>query len=87
MSKHPTAILLWIDIPRMENVWFLGGGSGHGFKHGPALGELMADLFLKDGKPDGMAAGAAFEEKSSATRGTQGEAVTVKPRALGGGRY
>src|SRR5258708_19783234 len=24
--------------PGMENVWFVGGGSGHGFKHGPALG-------------------------------------------------
>ena len=34
--------------PRMENVWLLGGGSGHGFKHGPALGEIMADLILKD---------------------------------------
>jgi len=33
--------------PRMENVWLLGGGSGHGFKHGPALGEMMADLILK----------------------------------------
>ena len=30
--------------PRMENVWLLGGGSGHGFKHGPALGEMMAEL-------------------------------------------
>jgi glycine/D-amino acid oxidase-like deaminating enzyme len=35
--------------PRMNNVWLLGGGSGHGFKHGPALGEIMADLILKDG--------------------------------------
>jgi glycine/D-amino acid oxidase-like deaminating enzyme len=34
--------------PRMENVWFLGGGSGHGFKHGPALGEMMAGLILKN---------------------------------------
>jgi glycine/D-amino acid oxidase-like deaminating enzyme len=34
--------------PRMENVWLLGGGSGHGFKHGPALGEMMAELILKD---------------------------------------
>jgi glycine/D-amino acid oxidase-like deaminating enzyme len=25
-----------------EKVWFLGGGSGHGFKHGPALGEMVA---------------------------------------------
>ncbi len=38
--------------PRMENVWLLGGGSGHGFKHGPALGELMAEMILKDGEPD-----------------------------------
>jgi glycine/D-amino acid oxidase-like deaminating enzyme len=34
--------------PHMENVWILGGGSGHGFKHGPALGELMAKLILKE---------------------------------------
>jgi glycine/D-amino acid oxidase-like deaminating enzyme len=38
--------------PRLDNVWLLGGGSGHGFKHGPALGEMMADLILKDGTPD-----------------------------------
>jgi len=38
--------------PQMENVWLLGGGSGHGFKHGPALGEMMADLILKDREPD-----------------------------------
>jgi glycine/D-amino acid oxidase-like deaminating enzyme len=37
--------------PRMENAWFLGGGSGHGFKHGPALGETMAELILKDREP------------------------------------
>jgi Glycine/D-amino acid oxidases (deaminating) len=34
--------------PRNENVWLLGGGSGHGFKHGPAIGEMMAELILKD---------------------------------------
>jgi sarcosine oxidase len=38
--------------PRMENVWILGGGSGHGFKHGPALGEMMAKLVLKGGEAD-----------------------------------
>jgi glycine/D-amino acid oxidase-like deaminating enzyme len=37
--------------PRMKNVWLFGGGSGHGFKHGPALGEMMAELILKDKKP------------------------------------
>jgi glycine/D-amino acid oxidase-like deaminating enzyme len=40
--------------PRMENVWLLGGGSGHGFKHGPALGQMMADLILKDDEPDAV---------------------------------
>jgi glycine/D-amino acid oxidase-like deaminating enzyme len=38
--------------PQMENVWLLGGGSGHGFKHGPAIGEMMAELILKDREPD-----------------------------------
>jgi monomeric sarcosine oxidase len=28
--------------PDFENVWLVGGGSGHGFKHGPALGEYVA---------------------------------------------
>ena len=28
--------------PEAENLWLVGGGSGHGFKHGPALGELVA---------------------------------------------
>jgi hypothetical protein len=26
--------------PAHDNVWLVGGGSGHGFKHGPAVGEL-----------------------------------------------
>ena len=36
--------------PEMENVWFAGGGSGHGFKHGPAVGEYVAGQLL-DGAP------------------------------------
>ena len=28
--------------PGLENVWLVGGGSGHGFKMGPALGEHVA---------------------------------------------
>jgi glycine/D-amino acid oxidase-like deaminating enzyme len=32
--------------PEAENVWFVGGGSGHGFKLGPALGEHVAHLVL-----------------------------------------
>lgn len=28
--------------PDFDNVWLAGGGSGHGFKHGPAVGEYAA---------------------------------------------
>ena len=30
--------------PRWDTVWIAGGGSGHGFKHGPAVGKHVADL-------------------------------------------
>ena len=30
--------------PRWQNVWLAGGGSGHGFKHGPAVGRYVAQL-------------------------------------------
>ena len=29
-------------LPGHDNVWLVGGGSGHGFKHGPAVGERVA---------------------------------------------
>lgn len=32
--------------PEFENVWLVGGGSGHGFKHGPAVGEYVAAQIL-----------------------------------------
>lgn len=28
--------------PEASNVWLVGGGSGHGYKHGPAVGEYVA---------------------------------------------
>jgi len=33
--------------PICENVWIAGGGSGHGFKHGPAVGEHLAARILE----------------------------------------
>ena len=42
--------------PQAGNAWLVGGGSGHGFKHGPAVGELVARLVLSGaggaGAPD-----------------------------------
>lgn len=38
--------------PGMPNVWLVGGGSGHGFKHGPAMGEYVAgQLSVARGEP------------------------------------
>ncbi|MBV9759113.1 MAG: FAD-dependent oxidoreductase [Acidobacteriaceae bacterium] len=36
--------------PEFENVWIVGGGSGHGFKHGPAVGEYTVARII--GAPD-----------------------------------
>ena len=38
--------------PDMPNVWVAGGGSGHGFKHGPALGEYLAAQICGEGKAE-----------------------------------
>ena len=35
--------------PGFENVWLAGGGSGHGFKHGSALGEYVAARIVEGG--------------------------------------
>ena len=32
--------------PEIDNVWLVGGGSGHGFKHGPAVGQYVAGRIL-----------------------------------------
>jgi sarcosine oxidase len=34
--------------PAFDNVWIAGGGSGHGFKHGPAVGEYLAGRILSN---------------------------------------
>lgn len=38
--------------PGAANAWIVGGGSGHGFKMGPALGEYAAKLVLDDAQPE-----------------------------------
>ena len=32
--------------PEAQNAWIVGGGSGHGFKHGPVIGQMAADAVL-----------------------------------------
>ena len=38
IDRHPTA----------RNIWIAGGGSGHGFKLAPAVGEMLAGAILDD---------------------------------------
>jgi glycine/D-amino acid oxidase-like deaminating enzyme len=38
--------------PRSDHIWILGGGSGHGFKHGPAIGERAAAAILGERRAD-----------------------------------
>jgi sarcosine oxidase len=47
--------------PAMPDVWIAGGGSGHGFKMGPALGELLARQVREDASPDPFFALARLE--------------------------
>lgn len=36
--------------PGWANTWIVGGGSGHGFKHGPAVGRYVSNIVLGTGK-------------------------------------
>jgi glycine/D-amino acid oxidase-like deaminating enzyme len=51
--------------PENANLWIVGGGSGHGFKHGPALGEMMAKLVLTDETADALFRLARFETRTA----------------------
>lgn len=58
-SRRPCTYELTADThfiaaphPEHPHVWLLGGGSGHGFKHGPALAQRMATWLSGDEPPD-----------------------------------
>jgi len=45
-ENSPDGNFVFDKHPEADNIIFLGGGSGHGFKHGPALGELVASKLV-----------------------------------------
>jgi glycine/D-amino acid oxidase-like deaminating enzyme len=49
-ENSPDGNLIVDRHPHAENVWLLGGGSGHGFKLAPAVGELAAQAMLMGGE-------------------------------------
>ena len=51
--------------PSLPSAWIVGGGSGHGFKHGPAVGEYLSALLVED---DAAAAGLAPPDDRFALR-------------------
>ena len=64
--RSPARLQFIVDRhPGNQNVWIVGGGSGHGFKHGPALGEMVAQLVLKDETADPLYRMARFEAQKA----------------------
>ena len=58
-----------------ERVWLLGGGSGHGFKHGPALAERVEAWLTGAEPPDRrFALGARVADRALRTAGSGGRA-------------
>lgn len=47
-ENSPDGNFIIDNHPEAENVVIAGGGSGHGFKHGPAVGELIAESLCDD---------------------------------------
>jgi monomeric sarcosine oxidase len=52
--------------PEIENVWLVGGGSGHGFKHGPFVGEYVVARI--DGSSEGIEPRFSFTSKRTETK-------------------
>jgi glycine/D-amino acid oxidase-like deaminating enzyme len=70
-ENSPDGDLILDRHPEAGNVWILGGGSGHGFKLGPALGEQAAGWILGDGAPPPRFSLARLAGSGGAIRRTQ----------------
>jgi glycine/D-amino acid oxidase-like deaminating enzyme len=53
--------------PDFDNVWLVGGGSGHGFKHGPAVGEYLGARILDRATAESRFSLASKAEKQDRT--------------------
>jgi glycine/D-amino acid oxidase-like deaminating enzyme len=45
-ENSPDAGFILDRHPNAANVWLIGGGSGHGYKHGPAVGKRVSAAIL-----------------------------------------
>jgi len=53
-ENSPDGNLIIDRHPDAKNVWIVGGGSGHGFKLAPAVGEIVAQAVLQGKEPPEM---------------------------------
>jgi monomeric sarcosine oxidase len=53
-ENSPDGNFIFDLLPETTNAFILGGGSGHGFKHSPALGKLVANVLAGAGKIPGL---------------------------------
>jgi sarcosine oxidase len=51
-SLTPDGSFVFARHPEHDRVWMLGGGSGHGYKHGPAIAELVAEVLAGRAEPE-----------------------------------
>jgi glycine/D-amino acid oxidase-like deaminating enzyme len=51
-ESTPDAHFIVDRHPAAHNVWIAGGGSGHGFKMGPVIGEMIASCVLDGASPN-----------------------------------
>ena len=66
-TNTPDDHLLIDTHPQADNLWLVGGGSGHGFKLGPAVGEKVAAYLLDGAQPE-----ACFRLDRRGRRGRRG---------------
>ncbi|HEX5980331.1 MAG TPA: FAD-dependent oxidoreductase [Thermoleophilaceae bacterium] len=69
----PDGEFLFARHPEHANTWLLGGGSGHGYKHGPALAEHVAAVLAGTAEPEPrFALGERAPARSLRTAGAEG---------------
>jgi glycine/D-amino acid oxidase-like deaminating enzyme len=61
-ENSPDSNFIVDQHPEAQNVWLVGGGSGHGYKHGPALGEYVAKAVRGELEPDPLFRLARFKK-------------------------
>lgn len=73
-ENSPDGELIVDRHPELAGVWIVGGGSGHAFKLGPAIGELVAAAVLESGPlPHELALGRFGDHAAEGGRRTQFE--------------